>query len=242
MMAGGAEVLDEGLSRIAQTGPEFGGGLSNHAPMAAEALVRLGRADAVEHWLDDYLGRLDEPPKASEPITAWREALGQMRRVADWEVYFRDQMTDEPWQDVLTRWWPRLLPGVAAAATHGVIRTSHAARSLTIDTAQRRDELARGLAYWAAAYLELPVSARAGGHLDLTAALAGLPIAPAAAERGLITEQLKTGLAGQPASRKRSARSSLRPTPSRTSGTWPASSPASSSATAASGRSRCCTR
>ena len=48
-------MLDEGLSRLAVTGPEFRGGLSNHGPMAAEALVRLGRADAVEHWLDGYL-------------------------------------------------------------------------------------------------------------------------------------------------------------------------------------------
>jgi hypothetical protein len=199
--ASGAEILDEGLSRIAETGPEFGGGLSNHAPMAAEALVRLGRSNVVEHWLDDYLRRLDEPPTASEPITGqnWREALGHMRRVADWEVYFRDQMGDEPWRDLLARWWPRLLPGVAAAATHGVIRTSHAARSLAVaDSAQRRGELARGLAYWAAGYLELPVSARAGGHLDLTAALGGLPVAPTAAQRGLITEQLKAGLAAQP--------------------------------------------
>jgi hypothetical protein len=191
------EVLDEGLSRIAETGPEFGGGLSNHAPMAAEALVRLGRTDAVEHWLDDYLGRLDEPPVASEPIRAWREALGQMRRVADWEVYFRNQMTEEPWRDVLARWWPRLLPGVAAAATHGVIRTSHAARSLSAtDTAQRRDELARGLAYWGAGYLELG-SVSTGGPLDLTAALGGLPVAPVAVGPGLITERLKAGLAGQ---------------------------------------------
>jgi hypothetical protein len=194
-------VLDEGLSRIAATGPEFGGGLSNHAPMAAEALVRLGRSDAVEHWLDDYLRRLDEPPKASDRVTDqnWRDALGQMRRVADWEVYFRDQMADEPWRDVLAHWWPTLLPGLAAAATHGVIRTSHAARSLAAaDTAGRRDELARGLAYWAAGYLELPGTARTGGHLDLTAALGGLPVAPQAAGSGLITEKLKTDLAGQP--------------------------------------------
>ena len=58
------EVLDEGLTRLAVTGPEFRGGLSNHGPMAAEAMVRLGRADAVEGWLDDYLGRLDAPPAA----------------------------------------------------------------------------------------------------------------------------------------------------------------------------------
>lgn len=28
--------LDESLARLAVTGPEFGGGLSNHGPMAAE--------------------------------------------------------------------------------------------------------------------------------------------------------------------------------------------------------------
>jgi hypothetical protein len=56
------DVLDEGLSRLAATGPEFRGGLSNHGPMATEALVRLGRADAVEHWLDGYLKRLEAAP------------------------------------------------------------------------------------------------------------------------------------------------------------------------------------
>jgi hypothetical protein len=40
-------LLDEGLSRLAVTGPEFADGLSNHGPMAAEALVRLGRASAA---------------------------------------------------------------------------------------------------------------------------------------------------------------------------------------------------
>jgi hypothetical protein len=126
------DVLDEGLSRLAATGPEFRGGLSNHGPMAAEALVRLGRADAVEHWLDTYLKRLEAAPRPSDRVTdaTWRDALGQLNRVADWDAYLRAQLAEERWRDVLARWWPRLLPGVAAAATHGIIRTSHAARSL----------------------------------------------------------------------------------------------------------------
>ena len=194
------DVLDEGLSRLAATGPEYRGGLSNHGPMAAEALVRLGRADAVEPWLDGYLKRLDGPPRPADRITdaTWRDALGQLNRVADWEVYLRAELAQEPWRDVLARWWPRLLPGVAAAATHGVIRTSHAARSLAAageaGGAERRDELARGLAYWAASYLELPGASPTGGQLDLPAALDGLPSAGTASERGLITEELKTKL------------------------------------------------
>jgi hypothetical protein len=216
-------VLDEGLSRLAGTGPEFRGGLSNHGPMAAEALVRLGRADAVEPWLDAYLKKLDASPRPAGRVTDenWREALGALNRVADWEAYLHAQLAEEPWRDVFARWWPRLLPGVAAAATHGVIRTSHAARSLAAaeaaqaagtarpgttaagtsaagtsaaGTSARRDELARGLAYWAASYLELPGAARTSGRRDIQAAIGGLPTAGLAPDSGLITTELAAQL------------------------------------------------
>ena len=39
--------IDEALEIVHRTGPEFGPGLSNHAPMGAEAMVAMGRADAV---------------------------------------------------------------------------------------------------------------------------------------------------------------------------------------------------
>src|SRR3984957_8633063 len=193
-------VLDEGLSRLAVTGPEFRGGLSNHGPMAAEALVRRGRADAVEHWLDGYLTRLEEAPRPGDRITdaTWRDALGKLNRVADWEVYLRAQLAEEPWRDVLARWWPRLLPGVAAAATHGIIRASHAARSLAgageAGDAERRDELARALAYWAASYVELPGGARPDGTLNAAAAIRALPLLDGPPPGDLITDRLKNGL------------------------------------------------
>jgi hypothetical protein len=198
---GPGEVLDESLSRLAATGPEFGGGLSNHGPMAAEAMIRLGRPDGVEPWLDGYLRRLEKAPQASSMITdqTWRDALGDHRRVADWELYLRDQLAGEPWQLVLTRWWPRLVPGLAAAATHGIIRTSHAARSLAAaQTSERLAELARGLAYWAATYVELPGTARTAGRLDLDAAIGGLPVAPGPIPWQPITERIRASLGDDP--------------------------------------------
>jgi hypothetical protein len=201
----GNDALDEGLGRLAATGPEYGGGLSNHGPMAAEALVRLGRADAVGHWLDGYLRRLDEAPRASDRVTDenWRAALGRMNRVADWEAYLGEQLASEPWRDVLARWWPRLLPGVAAAATHGIIRTSHAARSLAAgeddaSSGPRHDELARALGYWAASYVELPGGAHPSGDLGVADAVRALPVLPGPPAAGLISVQLKAGLAAQP--------------------------------------------
>ncbi|MGO9667413.1 MAG: hypothetical protein ACLPS1_02310 [Streptosporangiaceae bacterium] len=196
-----ADVLDEGLARLAVTGPEFRGGLSNHGPMAAEAMIRLGRPEAVEPWLDGYLPLLEEPPRASDRITdqTWPEAMGVPRRVTDWELYLRDQLADEPWQLVLARWWQRLVPGLAAHATHGIIRTSHAARSLAeVQTSERLHELGRGLAYWASGYLELPGGTGSGGGLTLDAAISQLPVAAGPVASGPITARIQASLAGEP--------------------------------------------
>ena len=159
MASGVTGTLDEAYQRLHTTGPEFDGWLSNHGPMAAEAMVRHGHAESVHGWLDGYMERLEEFPRGSGPIgTDWREALGDPRRIADWTDYFRREVTVQPWQAALETWWPRLLPGVAAAATHGVIRVGHAVRALRQDgeDADHVTELAHGLAYWAARWQPVP--------------------------------------------------------------------------------------
>ncbi len=92
------------------------------------------------------------------PIAAdeWRDPLGDPVRTGDWLDYFDRELADEPWRQVLARWWPRLLPGIAAGATHGVIRVGHAVRALLEqETAPRVAELGQGLAYWAARWQPL---------------------------------------------------------------------------------------
>lgn len=159
MTSAAAGTLDEAYERLHATGPEFDGFLSNHGPMAAEAMVRGGHGDLVGPWLDGYMRRLEEFPRGVSPIGAgWREALGDPRRVADWTALFSRQAGEQPWRQVLNVWWPRLLPGVAAAATHGVIRVGHAVRALLADGEDDSHlaELAHGLAYWAARWQAVP--------------------------------------------------------------------------------------
>ncbi|MFH8386357.1 questin oxidase family protein [Kitasatospora sp. NPDC018058] len=171
--------LDGALEFLDDSGPEFGPGVSNHGPMASEALAQLGHADAIASWVSSYrkllyqdtFGHLDTITEDN-----WRPALGNMRLMGDWAEFFRRELAGAPWTDVLARWWPRLLPGFSAGGGHGVIRTGHAVRMLSeAHTPWRLEELARGLGYWAARYQELPESPTTPHDRDLAQAWAAVP-------------------------------------------------------------------
>jgi hypothetical protein len=187
--------LDEAYLRMHRCGPEWGEDrLTNHGPMAAETLIRRGHGDRVTAWVDRYLTRLDDLPGPTGAIddAEWREALG--RRVADWTAYFSRQVAEHPWREVLAVWWPRLLPGIAAGATHGVIRVGHAVRTLLADGESDGGseaavvELAHGLAFWAARFQGVPGVAAPAGRLDAGAALRGIPAL--AAQHGSLATRL----------------------------------------------------
>ncbi|MEV5691066.1 hypothetical protein [Micromonospora globbae] len=191
-------ILDEAYERLHRTGPEYRGWLSNHGPMAAEALARRGHDQGLHRWLDAYVTRLDELPRGLRPIDDWRGALGDPKRAGDWLAYFDRELRERPWREVLGTWWPRLLPGIAAGATHGVIRVGHAVRALLENdrSVPRRVELGQALGYWAARWQPVPGADRVlptGGAVtvagnptdpeaddgpDVEAALAGLPRIP----------------------------------------------------------------
>ncbi|WP_433284207.1 questin oxidase family protein [Micromonospora sp. CA-244673] len=174
-------ILDEAYQRLHRTGPEFAGWLSNHGPMAVEALVRHGHGPRVHRWLDDYLRRLDELPRGLRPIDDWRAALGDPKRAGDWLAHFDRELRERPWREVLGDWWPRLLPGIAAGATHGVIRVGHAVRVLRTDgeNPQRLAELGQALGYWAARWQPVPGAGPLIGRSDVPAALEAVPRIPA---------------------------------------------------------------
>ncbi|OIJ87897.1 questin oxidase family protein [Streptomyces colonosanans] len=196
--------LDEALQRLHNSGPERLGRLTNHAPMAVEALAAHGQARWVHRWLDLYARKLEEFPSGIEPVTDsnWRSALGDPRRVTDWIGYFECEIAKRSWREVLTQWWPRLLPGMCGGSTHPVIRVGHAVRTLLSgeSTEPRLAELAHGLGYWAARHRPVanlaplpgadgaaaaldavtPVTAQDGGFPARLDRLTGLPVwAPA---------------------------------------------------------------
>ncbi|WP_182523431.1 questin oxidase family protein [Nocardioides dongkuii] len=172
--------LDDAYDRLRSTGPEFDGWLSNHGPMAAEALARHGHEDRISAWLDGYCRRLEGAPGRSGRIDDWRAALGDPQRLGDWLGWFEEELREHPWTHVLHTWWPRLVPGIAAGATHGVIRVGHAVRVLRDEgeTPARVAELAQGLGYWAARWQPVPGAASPGGPLSANAAVAAVPSIP----------------------------------------------------------------
>ncbi|MFB4266363.1 questin oxidase family protein [Nonomuraea sp. GTA35] len=173
--------LEEAYERLHRTGPEFDGWLSNHGPMAVEAMVRHGYDRDVHRWLDGYVARLDELPRGSSPVGTgeWREALGDPGRLGDWLAFFDRELRERPWRDVLETWWPRLLPGIAAGATHGVIRAGHAVHALLqLQDETRLAELGQALGYWAARWQPIAAFDAPSGTADPEIALAGVPRVP----------------------------------------------------------------
>jgi hypothetical protein len=160
-------------------------GFASHGPMGAETLSTLGHDDLVPGWVDQYVKR-NEPlpaPPASQRIdltdpAATAAALGDPSRVSDWAVAFRHRLAEQPWQAMVSEWIPKLMPGYAGALTHGLIRTSHAIRAFPADESPSGlmlDELAHGLALWAATFKVLPGHPQLSGPLTLADATRRLP-------------------------------------------------------------------
>lgn len=133
---------------------EYGDGLSNHAPMALVALERLGAdGERLNAWLGRYVdAKALRPARPVQPWPrgdAWPDRLGDP---AAWPAYrglFREWIEEEGAQALLAQTLPQLMPGCAAAAFHGLIRSAYAVQ------VGHLAELADGLAHWAAFHLPL---------------------------------------------------------------------------------------
>jgi hypothetical protein len=147
-------ILDNALDRVSALDFEIPNPFVNHAPMACEALAALSLDSVIENWVEQFETSMREGVK---PVTPdwhgdfdWKSLFGDHRLLPEWTGYFGRAIDVEGWEVVVDRWVPRLMPGLAAALFHGVIRTSHAVRAIEVaDTRARRAELARALGNWA---------------------------------------------------------------------------------------------
>ncbi|MCE4557474.1 questin oxidase family protein [Roseateles cellulosilyticus] len=127
--------------------------MSNHLPMAQQALLELGastgRLQAFTEAEESHL----EPQAVAWPARsdASRD-LGRPDRDAAWRSHFAGRIADVGADAALREALAVLLPGAGAIAFHGLIRTGHAV------LAGHDGELAAGLAHWASHFTPLAVA------------------------------------------------------------------------------------
>jgi len=133
--AAAVDLLDALDDRLAPYAHTFMGYYANHAPMATEAMIALGRTERAEQYVQRWIHELD----LIDPNSAYAERLERVRAAvdADWRVAVADVAREAS------------ADGFAHLG-HGVIRTGHAVRALQAhDSVARRGELARALTAWA---------------------------------------------------------------------------------------------
>jgi hypothetical protein len=207
------DAINDALDRLRDIGFIMEPGFSEHGPMVAETISSLGCNDEVVGWLEFYKAKRRHipPPPPKERLDIddeqqWRAALGVYERVTDWQNAFRNDFGERPWQETLVTWMPRLIDGYAGSLTHGLIRTAHAVRALPmgeVPTPIELDELARGLASWAATYQRVAGNPDRHGDRSLDESIRMIPRAgggrgrpaatadrPAMAQRSVLLEDL----------------------------------------------------
>lgn len=151
-------VLHTLLDLNLQLPPEYRDQLTNHLPMALHALQSLGAsAERMRSFCANYTQRfcgLSVPAPvtiSTAQLANWRVLRGQADTYAELLACFNGLVAKDGMDTTLRKVLPELLPGVAAAAFHGLIRTAHAIE------AGHAGELAAALAYWAWRWQPLPM-------------------------------------------------------------------------------------
>lgn len=150
----------------------YRGRMSNHLPMAQQALLELGAsAERLQAFTEAQEAHL-EPRAAARPARiAVERDLGRPDSDAAWRAHFAARIAELGSPAALREAQALLLPGAGAIAFHGLIRTGHAV------LAGHDGELAAGLAHWASHCMPLP-TAGDGPPLALAEWLSALTTLP----------------------------------------------------------------
>jgi hypothetical protein len=184
--ARGEAELQRLLAECREFSGEFPDFLANHLPMVLVAMHRLGGSDErLNAFFATYRDKngLPPPPVRVAPIAreSWDAALGDRARERDYIDFFYAEVARAGARATIASHLPRLLPGLAASATHGLMRLAYGV--LRDDP----DEIATALGYWAATYLELGVAGNGAPVTDDPAEVL-LRMRPVASFRHVETE------------------------------------------------------
>ncbi|WP_250459209.1 questin oxidase family protein [Microbulbifer litoralis] len=160
------------LEAASQYHVRYGDRLANHLPMVLIALDKMGASrEQLQRAFDRTVPHLERPPLAPPDPTI---PIGECRNREDLfptaRRYYETQVKQHGIGECLRRELPPLLPAIAAAGFHCLIRTAYG-----VD-ARHQEEVATGLAYWNLEYQTLPAS-------DERVALAATEILPELARR-----------------------------------------------------------
>ncbi|MDV5171647.1 questin oxidase family protein [Photobacterium rosenbergii] len=145
-----------------QFDPSYQGGLSNHLPMALAALSFSGATDfQLEAFYRHYIPRLEPIRQASSTAKSGTAILGNKQHFPYFLHAYRQQVEKEGIEQTVKNAIPQLLPGLATAAFHALIRLSYAVQ------VQDKAETAIALAYWSSEFQPL-------GDLEITHKYQGL--------------------------------------------------------------------
>ncbi|MBC7004391.1 questin oxidase family protein [Photobacterium sp. BZF1] len=133
-----------------QFDPSYQDGLSNHLPMALAALSFCGSTDSqLEAFYRDYTPRLEPIRQLSPAPKSSIAVLGNKQHFPDFLAKYRQLVEQKGLEQAVMYALPQLLPGVATAAFHALIRLSYAVQI------QDKEETAIALAYWASEFQPL---------------------------------------------------------------------------------------
>jgi len=144
--------LHQLLNESLEFPPEYGGGFSNHLPMALTALQEIGAGDArMVDFMTAYVRRFAAAPARDVPriVPDWTKLLGRAEAFQALRCTFAAALNVNGRDLVLRDALVLLIKGVGASAFHGAIRVAYAIE------ADHLGELAAALAYWASSWTAL---------------------------------------------------------------------------------------
>jgi hypothetical protein len=176
LMANGRAKVASLIAEVGQLSGEYPDYLANHLPMVLEAMARLGATpERLTEYAAYYQGthKVPYPPGTGKPIerSSWRSALGDRSREADYREFFAGEVARLGSHEAIRTYLPVLGAGVAASATHGLMRLAYGV--------MRSDDTEIGIAlgYWAATWLPLPIPDTIGNKepIDLLLSMRAMP-------------------------------------------------------------------